>query len=104
MCPNLTPLGTSLAKHLSVIAPDHCVLTVIITVILTVIITLNFETLLTAPKTLSFYIFVWVFTKDLCIVQWECILSAMEKPFYTNKSTYNKRNISKKIQYKTKLT
>lgn len=26
----------------------------------------------------------------------------MEKPFYTNKPTYNKRNISKKIQHKTK--
>ena len=39
--PNLTPLGTSLAKHLSVIAPDHCVSTVIR-------ITSNFETLLTA--------------------------------------------------------
>ena len=26
----------------------------------------------------------------------------MEKRFYTNKPTYNKRNISKKIQHKTK--
>lgn len=53
------------------------------------------------------FVFLYIcvsFYKGLCIVQWECILSAMEKPFYTNKPTYNKRNISKKFQHKTKLT